>query len=346
MPKEKSPLIYKALADIAQQIEAVSKEKKHQQGFAYRSIDDIYNMVSPLMGKNRVISVPTMLERKNEPYETRGKDLWNHVTIKMQYRFMAEDGSFVDVILENEGSDSGDKATNKALSMAHKYALIQLFHIPTLELDEEAEAVDPAADPAVNPTLNQAPGATVLPKLSAPPVGQKLAEKTLETAKKATDPPPPLTPEAAAIAMLRVAPPPFHSKKVAPAVAPATAPTVPDLAKPFGETVEICECDHLGTGHPIDKCTVEGCDCPAFCLKEYREVAATSEPPVPVNPEPKTKAEKRTHFILLMENCKSLDDLGKVFHSIPKELQDEEMKQRYGVYFLDLKKKSKQVAKV
>ncbi len=60
-----------------------------------------------------------------------------HVTIMMEYDFFAEDGSKVTVgPIPAEGLDSGDKATNKALSAALKYALIQTFSIPTEDMAE------------------------------------------------------------------------------------------------------------------------------------------------------------------------------------------------------------------
>ena len=55
----------------------------------------------------------------------------------MEYDFYAEDGSKVTVgPIPAEGLDSGDKATNKALSAALKYALIQTFSIPTEDMAE------------------------------------------------------------------------------------------------------------------------------------------------------------------------------------------------------------------
>ena len=59
-----------------------------------------------------------------------------HVKIRMRYTFHAEDGSSVSSVIPAEGMDSGDKATNKALSAALKYALIQTFSIPTHDMSE------------------------------------------------------------------------------------------------------------------------------------------------------------------------------------------------------------------
>ena len=58
---------------------------------------------------------------------------------KIKYTFYAEDGSFVEAITIGEGMDTGDKATNKAMAIAFKYALFQVFCIPT----EEMKADDP-----------------------------------------------------------------------------------------------------------------------------------------------------------------------------------------------------------
>jgi hypothetical protein len=59
--------------------------------------------------------------------------------LKIQYRFYADYGSSVEAVVIGEGMDSGDKASNKAMSIAHKYAFFQVFCIPT----EEVAASDP-----------------------------------------------------------------------------------------------------------------------------------------------------------------------------------------------------------
>ena len=51
--------------------------------------------------------------------------------MKIKYTFFATDGTFVSATMAGEAADSGDKASNKAMSIAHKYALLQVFCIPT-----------------------------------------------------------------------------------------------------------------------------------------------------------------------------------------------------------------------
>ena len=64
---------------------------------------------------------------------------------EIKYTFYAEDGTFVTAVVIGEGMDSGDKATNKAMSIAFKYALFQIFCIPTEEMaDPDSESPEPA----------------------------------------------------------------------------------------------------------------------------------------------------------------------------------------------------------
>ena len=58
--------------------------------------------------------------------------------LKIKFTFYAEDGTFVEAITVGEGMDSGDKASNKAMAIAMKYAMFQVFCIPTGD-DPDAE---------------------------------------------------------------------------------------------------------------------------------------------------------------------------------------------------------------
>jgi hypothetical protein len=56
----------------------------------------------------------------------------------MKFTAYAEDGSSVESVTIGEAMDSGDKSMNKAMSTAYKYALMQIFCIPTEE-DKDTE---------------------------------------------------------------------------------------------------------------------------------------------------------------------------------------------------------------
>ncbi len=139
--------IYEAMAAIMADVEALGKDKRNQQqGFNYRGVDDVYNTMHPILSKHGVFMTPEVLgQERDERTTTKGGTLlYSRVT--MRYTFWAKDGSSVACSVVGEGMDSGDKATNKAMSIAHKYALFQCFAIPTEDMpdpDAESHSVAP-----------------------------------------------------------------------------------------------------------------------------------------------------------------------------------------------------------
>ena len=135
-------LIYKKMSEVMRDIGSVGKDQKNQaQGFKFRGIDQFVNSLYPALTKHGVFMAPRCVSEQHELKEvTRGSGkagVDKHVTILMEYDFFAEDGSKVTVgLIPAEGLNSRDKATNKALSAALKYALIQTFAIPTEDMAE------------------------------------------------------------------------------------------------------------------------------------------------------------------------------------------------------------------
>lgn len=135
--------IYKAInavqAALAQ--EGIGKDRKNdQQGYKFRGIDDVYNALAPLLARHGLCILPRCTERICvERTNAKGTALF-YVTVCAEFDFVAsEDGSKHTVTTYGEAMDSGDKATNKAMSAAYKYAAMQAFSIPT-EGDNDADA--------------------------------------------------------------------------------------------------------------------------------------------------------------------------------------------------------------
>lgn len=140
--------IFKAIPAIMGEVHAVGKSKKNnQQGFMYRGVDDVMNAINPALVKHKVFIVPEVIEQTRENRQTqRGANLIYSIC-KMRFLFCAEDGSHVEAVTIGEGMDSGDKATNKAMAIAFKYACFQVFCIPTEEMkDPDGESHDVKAD--------------------------------------------------------------------------------------------------------------------------------------------------------------------------------------------------------
>lgn len=136
------PAIFRAIAGVIADVGAVAKDKVNkQQGFKFRSIDDVYNALHPALAKNKVFIVPRILEQTREVVgKTQKGTNMTLVICKIKFTFYAEDGSNIESVIIGEGLDTGDKATNKAMAIAYKYACFQVFCIPTEEMvDPDAE---------------------------------------------------------------------------------------------------------------------------------------------------------------------------------------------------------------
>jgi hypothetical protein len=129
--------IHESLVSIMIEIEPIKKEKRNsQQGFMYRGIDDIMNELHSLFAKHHVIISPECIERIVSERQSKGGGLLFYISERIKFTFWAEDGSSIFSIIDGEAMDSGDKATNKAMSVALKYCLMQMFLIPTDEMKD------------------------------------------------------------------------------------------------------------------------------------------------------------------------------------------------------------------
>lgn len=158
----------------------VGKDQKNlQQGFKFRGIDQFVNALYPALTKHEVFMTPRCTsytqELKNVVRSSGKEGVDKHVSLLMEYDFYAEDGSKVTIgPVPAEGLDSGDKATNKALSAGLKYALIQTFSVPTedmaeadLETPEIGKGKDVKGSPEQEPAKKTSTSSFRKPKTAA-----------------------------------------------------------------------------------------------------------------------------------------------------------------------------------
>ena len=127
-------LIFQKMTSILKETKAITKsEKNQQQGFKFRGIDNVMNELHELFAKNDVFILQEVQDFTVDARPTaKGSTLfYTRATIK--FRYMTTDGSFVETVNVGEAMDSGDKGMNKAMSIALKYSLLQMFLIPTEE---------------------------------------------------------------------------------------------------------------------------------------------------------------------------------------------------------------------
>lgn len=146
--------IYQSLAAVQADVDFIGKDKETKTGntYRYRGVDQVLNTLHPLFAKHKVIAVPEVLEvLSRETRETKNGAAMLYQVLKVRYVFYAEDGTSVSAIVVGEAMDSGDKVSNKCMSVAYKYACFQILSIPTEETtqdpDDENEALKPHTTP-------------------------------------------------------------------------------------------------------------------------------------------------------------------------------------------------------
>ncbi len=122
----------------------IGKDSKNTfDKYMFRGIDAVYNALAPLLAKHGLCVLPRMLERDLQERQSRKGDPMFYVTVTAEFDFVsAEDGSTHTIRTYGEAMDRSDKATNKAMSAAYKYAAFMTFAIPT-EGDNDADASTP-----------------------------------------------------------------------------------------------------------------------------------------------------------------------------------------------------------
>lgn len=139
--------IFESISKVMGDIGAIGKTSKNTtQGFMFRGIDAVMNAINPALVKYKLFIVPEVLEQSREERQTTKGGTLIYSIVKVKYTFYAEDGTSITATVIGEGMDSGDKATNKAMSIAFKYACFQVFCIPTEEMvdpDKESHEVTP-----------------------------------------------------------------------------------------------------------------------------------------------------------------------------------------------------------
>lgn len=151
--------VYAAIAAVQGELAKIGIAKKRQNkqgdGYMFRGIDDVYAALSPLLAANGLCVIPRVIERVcEERKSSRGNPLF-YVTVHAEFDFVsAIDGSKHTAATYGEAMDSGDKATNKAMSAAYKYAAFMTFAIPT-EGDNDADATTHEVAPDPNVTDEQ-----------------------------------------------------------------------------------------------------------------------------------------------------------------------------------------------
>ncbi len=141
MTAVKEATIYERMTAILAELPPIGKTQKNtQQNFMFRGQDDMLNALNPLLAKHGVFIIPDVLERRTDHRTTAKGSIMFEVDLLIRFTAYGAAGDSVSGSAWGEGTDMGDKATSKAMTMAFKYWITQAFAIST------AEAPDPDRD--------------------------------------------------------------------------------------------------------------------------------------------------------------------------------------------------------
>lgn len=106
-----------------------------QQNYKFRPIDAVLNTIGPIMARHGLAMTVEFSDRVSErmPTKSGGIAVWVSIAGKFTYRWRNEVRSTVTY---GEAMDTADKATNKAMAMAAKYAHVLTFNIPVIGQDD------------------------------------------------------------------------------------------------------------------------------------------------------------------------------------------------------------------
>lgn len=145
-----SQQIYELIPKVMAEVGAIEKASKNaQQDYKFRGIDDVMNAFQPVLAKHQVFFVPEIIHASQTDRESSAGKTLIYTTLTVAYTFFAPDGSSVRSVVVGEAMDGGDKSSNKAMSAALKYALLQMFCVPVEAQDDtDAHSHEVARKPA------------------------------------------------------------------------------------------------------------------------------------------------------------------------------------------------------
>ena len=155
------PAVYAAIVAVQGAMAAVGiakTQKNTQQNYLFRGIDDVYGALAPILKEHGLCILPRVIDRNVTERTAKSGGVLFHVSLHIEYDLVsATDGSRHVVCVYGEAMDSGDKATNKAMSAAYKTMCFQAFCIP-LEGEPDAdkttpEEIKPAPEPETEPLI-------------------------------------------------------------------------------------------------------------------------------------------------------------------------------------------------
>ena len=162
--------VFEAINRVVTDVGNVGRDgyNEHQR-FSFRSLEGTVNAVRDSLIQHGITIVPSYrsVEQTDLP-AAPDRPVQHRSIVEGEFLITGPDGSDVTVTTIGEAMDTQGRATNKAMSAAFKYALLQTFKIASGD-DGDATDTGHANFATPQPVVNQVRGAQGPPRISAPP---------------------------------------------------------------------------------------------------------------------------------------------------------------------------------
>lgn len=133
--------IVERMALVMRDVDAVGKTgDNREQHYKFRPVDEFMNALHGPLVKHQVVVTPKVLQRDSFERDRRRNGeiigVTRVVELLVEFTFHSPDGTTLTTVTAGEGADVADKATNKAMAGALKYAIMQTFMVPTREMTD------------------------------------------------------------------------------------------------------------------------------------------------------------------------------------------------------------------
>ena len=120
------PTVYELMTRVMRDVRNVGKDgfNTHQK-YSFRGVDDFIGALAQPLRDHGVFMMTEILD-----FQTSVRGKMNATHMRVAFHFYGPGGDKVTATTLGEASDTADKASNKAMSAALKYALMQTFMIP------------------------------------------------------------------------------------------------------------------------------------------------------------------------------------------------------------------------
>lgn len=127
------------LAKVMQEVKYIEKKGYNKfNRYKYATESDVSEKIREVLSELNVIMLPDVVENSTREHTNRKGHIEYIATVKVKFTFIDGDtGEELSIHSVGEGQDAGDKGYYKAITGAHKYALMKAFMIPTGDDPEE-----------------------------------------------------------------------------------------------------------------------------------------------------------------------------------------------------------------